>query len=93
METKIQILTRCEACGGEAYIQAGEATSYTGERYSRYEPCTSCNGAGRQTRWVSLEEFAQFLEEAVANTRHSDWLAMSQLQPTSQYADKRKTVA
>ena len=92
METKIQILTRCEACGGEAYIQAGEATSYTGERYSRYEPCTACNGAGRQTRWIGLEEFARLLEEAVVDTRHSDWLALSQGQPASQYADQRDPV-
>ncbi len=34
---KVQILDRFEHCEGEAYLPVGEAKSYTGERYTRYE--------------------------------------------------------
>ena len=37
MIVKVQILTQCEDCEGEAYLPAGEADSNTGETYMRYE--------------------------------------------------------
>jgi hypothetical protein len=42
-----------------------EAESYTGEVYTRYRPCTACQGSGKQTRWVSLTEFAALLNNAM----------------------------
>ena len=53
---KIQILTQCQCCKGEAYLPVEEAVSYTGEVYMRYRPCTAFQGSGKQTRWVSLIE-------------------------------------
>ena len=87
---KIQILTRCEACDGEAYIPIGEAISTKGEPYTRYEPCAQCQGSGNQTKWVSLHEFLDLLtEEASKDPSEPDWLELSQQQPISQYQDSR----
>jgi hypothetical protein len=63
---KVQILTTCQHCDGEAYLPIGEAVSFTGEAYTRYEPCPVCQGSGEQTKWVSLREFADLLERAIA---------------------------
>ena len=68
MEIKVQILTRCEACDGQAYLPAGEAISYSGERYLRYEPCSSCLGSGLQTRWVRLDEFVSLLAQETSTS-------------------------
>ena len=87
MIVKIQILTQCEDCEGEAYLPAGEADSNTGETYMRYEPCSKCQGSARQTKWVSLREFADLLERA--NSFEPDYAALAQEQPTSQYQDSR----
>ena len=84
---KVNILTRCEHCDGDCYLPVGEAESYTGERYMRYEPCEACNGVGRQARWVSLREFADLLERAV--TFEPDYLALAQQKPVGQYQDSR----
>ena len=72
MDIKVQILTSCMTCNGTAYLPAGEATSYSGERYLRYEPCAACQGSGRQTRWISLEELSLMLAEVINTepTRH-----------------------
>jgi hypothetical protein len=52
---KVQILTRCEACDGEAYVPVGEAISTKGEPYTRYEPCAQCQGSGNQL-WVQAAQ-------------------------------------
>ena len=72
MDIKVQILTRCEACDGAGYLPAGEATSYSGERYLRYEPCTVCQGSGRQTRWINIDEFANLVIGAAFTTIQPD---------------------
>lgn len=36
---KVHILTTCNHCVGVAYLPVGEAESYTGEKYTRYQPC------------------------------------------------------
>ena len=90
MDIKVHVLTRCETCDGEAYLPAGEAVSHTGESYRRYEPCTACQGSGRQTRWISLEELAELLERATTGMPEPDWLELAHHQPVSQYADSRE---
>ena len=82
MEIKVHILTRCEVCDGLAYLPAEEAISYSGERYLRYEPCSSCQGSGRQTRWIPLDELASLL----ANERcasESSRLEAAMLEPVT----------
>lgn len=58
---KVHILTHCEHCDGEAYLPVGEAERYTGERYTKYKPCPSCDGSGHKTKWVSLNDFLEML--------------------------------
>ena len=60
---KVQVLTRCEMCGGEAYVAVGEAESNSGEPYTRYAPCPYCEGAGNRAKWISLQEFADLLDK------------------------------
>jgi hypothetical protein len=58
---KVQILTICQACSGRAYVPVGEETSYTGMKYIRHRPCFACQGSGKQTRWIDVQEFAMLL--------------------------------
>jgi len=82
---KVHILTRCAHCDGEAYLPIGEASSYTGETYIRYLPCPVCQGSGNQDKWVSLGEFADLLDKAVA--MEPDYQELAHHLPVSQYAD------
>jgi len=58
---KIQILTTCQACSGQAYVPVGEEVSHTGAKYIRHRPCFACQGSGKQTRWIDVQEFAMLL--------------------------------
>ena len=84
---KVHILTTCEHCAGEAYLPVGEAETYTGEKYTRYWPCTQCQGSGRQSKWISLRAFADLLEKATAMEPEYQELALHN--PVSQYQDSR----
>ena len=53
---KIQILTTCQACSGQAYVPVGEEVSPTGVKYIRHRPCLACQGSGKQTRWIDFQE-------------------------------------
>ena len=70
---KIQILTHCEYCGGKAYLPAGEAVSNSGERYQRYVPCAQCEGSGRGTKWISLQDFIPLLKMASCPHEHNSF--------------------
>jgi hypothetical protein len=71
---KVQILTQCEQCNGQAYLPAGETESCTGEKYTRHEPCSKCQGSARQTKWVTLAEFVALLEAVTCQHQHtSTW--------------------
>jgi hypothetical protein len=70
---KVHIRIPCWFCKGQAYLPAGEAESYTGERYIRYRKCAYCLGSGDQDKWVSLAEFIALLEDEKCphkNTSH-----------------------
>ena len=91
MAIKVQILTQCEACDGEAYVPVGQAASYTGEKYTRYQPCSQCQGSGNQTKWVSLLEFGEMLSDAMSHDpMDADYLELARKQSISQYADSRE---
>ena len=85
MIVKVQILTQCEDCEGEAYLPVDEEESNTGEAYMRHEPCSKCQGSGKQTKWVSLREFADLLDRAVS--MEPDWKELAHQQFATQYAD------
>jgi len=86
---KVQILTRCEHCEGQAYLPDCEDISATGEKYTRYRPCFHCNGSGKQTKWISLGEFADLLDCATA--LKPDWAELARKEPISQYQDSRES--
>jgi DnaJ-class molecular chaperone len=66
---KIQILTTCQACSGQAYLPVGKEVSPTGVKYIRHRPCFACQGSGKQTRWIDVQEFAMLLHAIAAEER------------------------
>ena len=85
---KVHILTRCEHCDGEAYLPIGEAVSYTGEMYMRYEPCPMCQGSGNQAKWMGLRDFVELLsDEAPKDPMAPDWQELARRAPATQYTD------
>ena len=70
---KVQILTQCEHCQGQAYLPVCEDESYTGEKYIRYLPCPCCNGSGAQPKWISLAVLAALLEKETCFQQHTSF--------------------
>jgi len=68
---KVHILTQCERCNGKAYLPAGEAEDYKGEKYMRYQPCPYCEGSGNQERWITFAEFINLLRASQAQCLHA----------------------
>ena len=62
---KIQIQARCSHCMGKAYVDPYEAVDESGESYTRYRQCVYCQGSGDQTRWVTVSEFLDMVNEEV----------------------------
>jgi DnaJ-class molecular chaperone len=58
---KILILTTCQACSGQAYVPVSEETTCNGVKYILHRRCFSCQGSGKQTRWIDIQEFAIML--------------------------------
>ena len=63
---KIKILTTCRACGGKAYIPMDEEMSTSGRTYVRHRPCYTCQGSGKEARWIDVQDFAQILKSIVS---------------------------
>ena len=61
--TKVQILTACDYCQGQAYLPDREVEDHLGRKHMRYTPCPMCDGSGKRTIWVDLSEFARLLEQ------------------------------
>jgi hypothetical protein len=51
-------------------VPVGEGKNYKGRTYTRYVPCPDCDGSGNQARWISLQEFAELLRQAVCPHKH-----------------------
>ena len=60
---KVQILTTCRACGGQAYLPTNEvmSTAQMDGHTSAIFRCTACAGSGRETRWIDLRDFVRML--------------------------------
>jgi len=43
---KVHILATCSHCNGEAYQPVGETEDSQGHTYTRYTPCSICQGSG-----------------------------------------------
>ena len=68
---KVHILTTCDHCNGQAYLPLGEAEDYQGRKYIRHIPCTSCEGSGSISKWVSIQEFIVLLTQEQCQHQHS----------------------
>ena len=87
---KVQILTECKNCQGDAYLPVGTEVSYSGEAYMRFEPCPVCQGSGSFARWITLQEFLDLLEvEAVKDPMQVDNAELAKQRPVSQYQESR----
>ena len=62
---RVQVLTTCRACGGQAYLPTKEEMSIAGRKYFRHVPCTTCEGSGNEARWIAVQDFARLLAAAV----------------------------
>ena len=67
---KVQILTECAYCHGDAYLPERKDFDYQGVEYMRYRPCPKCNGSGQMTKWIELPEFMHLLQEAQCPHEH-----------------------
>lgn len=70
MIIKVQILTKCEHCSGQAMLPIGEEEDIVGRKYIRYGACPNCQGSGKQTRWITVAEFAEMLNTAKCEHEH-----------------------
>jgi DnaJ-class molecular chaperone len=70
---KVQVLTRCEHCNGEAYMPISEAEDSQGHKYTRYVPCPECDGSGNAPKWITLEDFAKLLLQAQCPHEHTSY--------------------
>lgn len=68
---KVHILATCTFCNGEAYLPIGDATDSKGNTYTRYAPCTMCDGTGSRPTWVSLPDFLTMLKQAQCQHEHT----------------------
>jgi len=88
---KVQILTECKNCDGDAYLPVGAELSYSGEPYMRFEPCPVCQGTGSFARWITLQEFQELLDnQSRIDPIAPDYAALARQQPVSQYQDSRE---
>ena len=70
---KVQILDRCPYCNGEAMTFVGKAIDTNGKPYDRYSPCCMCDGSGENPKWISLQEFAEMLRQALCPHEHTSF--------------------
>ena len=70
---KVQVLTQCEHCNGEAYLPMGEAEDCQGRIYTRYDPCPMCEGSGNEPKWIDLQNFAILMQQALCPHDHTTY--------------------
>ncbi len=70
---KVQVLTQCEHCNGEAYVPTGEAEDCQGHKYIRHIPCPMCEGSGNLPRWINLDDFAKLLHQSECPHEHTSY--------------------
>jgi hypothetical protein len=87
MYPKVQVLTTCEHCDGEAYLFDRVDVDTSGQSYHRHEPCKHCTGTGKMTQWITLAELADLIDRATA--LEPDWKMLASSKPTSQYQENR----
>ena len=70
---KVYILSKCPFCDGEAYLPIEKCQDSKGQAYIRYTPCPACGGSGNVPRWISLDDFAKLLQQAICPHKHTSF--------------------
>ncbi len=68
---KVHILAICSHCNGKAYLPMADAEDHQGHRYTRHIPCPFCEGSGNEPKWVTLEDSAKLMQQAVCSHEHT----------------------
>jgi len=79
------MLTDCDFCEGRAYIPIGEAEDSEGGMYTRYIPCSNCDGSVLRTKYINLVYFIRLIE--TIDVMEPDYRALAVEEPVSQYID------
>ena len=88
MQPKVQILTQCPQCEGEAYFPDQLVTCNDGSKHLTYTACIDCGGSGRQKIWIGLSDLLEMLVEHYHRDPMAvDWLALAQKKPVTAYQD------
>lgn len=88
MQPKVQILTPCPQCDGEAYLPDDLVTCDDGQIRLNYVACPDCLGRGQQKLWIALADLLEMLAEHYHRDPMAvDWLALSRQKPVSVYQD------
>ena len=86
---KVKIQTDCEFCDGKAYIPAGETKDSKGEFYTRYTPCSYCEGSGLREKYINIIDFIRLME--TIDICEPDYKALAEVEPVSQYVDSMES--
>ena len=82
MQPKVQILTVCPQCDGEAYLPDQLVTCADGSKRLTYTACMDCGGSGRQKIWIDLTDLLEMLiEQDQRDPMQPDWQALSKRKP------------
>jgi hypothetical protein len=84
---KILVIDRCKFCDGEAYVFVGESEDADGVKHPVYLPCHVCKGSGETEKQVTLREFADLLERAIAF--EPNYAELAKQNPVTNYRDSR----
>ena len=82
---KVHIKTDCNFCNGQAYISNGKAESCSGEFYTQHKKCGYCDETGLMSRWISLLELINIMDQL--DPMQPDYATLAEVEPTSQYQD------
>ena len=58
---KIKIISKCQVCNGKGLVPSDETFTIGGQIRVCHIACDSCNGRGKETRWVNESEATRVL--------------------------------
>lgn len=87
---KVHISTNCSFCEGKAYIPDGVGETCDSVFYEKHKPCPDCQGTGRISQWITLNQLANLLDQI--DPFEVDWAALAEeKEPISQFEDSRES--
>ena len=66
---EIPVKTVCRSCQGGAYVPSEETFVLAGRIHHRFVRCASCEGTGKELRWVELEELVMMVRAIAAEEK------------------------